>query len=408
MVVSRFVQLHQLEGGGGNLIRIRGELRKKFVTNVSGTNTASSVTVANGLGNISGSNPWTFTSGYMAGTSAYGRLNLGVSFTQNTIYMISFRIKSTYSNTSMYLERSDGEPTETGNFGAISETMTNYEFYFRSNTTGSLFMTIYRGTSSTMQVVYEHFSVTVWNGSLDGVVGIGTSSPTALLDVAGTIRNSGGVVASSDRRIKSNIIDLEDDIALQLIRRIKPKTYSYRDTKKRGLETVYGFIAQEVRDVLNYATSTCTDAIPNIYEQVTLTDDVLTFTDFSTIDLVKDASGELFTTIRLTINGVEQKVTIMEVLDEHTLKVALYNLPEDVSGQLVPGNKIFVYGQEVNDFHTLNKDAIWTVATAALQEVDRQLQAEKQKVSDLQTALASTQETLASVLARLTALEQKA
>jgi hypothetical protein len=46
----------------------------------------------------------------------------------------------------------------------------------------------------------------------------------------------------------------------------------------------------------------------------------------------------------------------------------------------------------------LKKDAIWTVATSALQEVDRQLQVEKAKVTTLETQLTS-------VLARLDALE---
>jgi hypothetical protein len=41
-------------------------------------------------------------------------------------------------------------------------------------------------------------------------------------------------------------------------------------------------------------------------------------------------------------------------------------------------------GKEVNDFHGIDKDAIFTVATAALQEVDRQLQAEKAKVAKLE------------------------
>jgi len=59
---------------------------------------------------------------------------------------------------------------------------------------------------------------------------------------------------------------------------------------------------------------------------------------------------------------------------------------------------LYVYGQEVDDFVFIKKDAIWTVATAALQEVDRQLQAEKTKVATLETQLAS-------VLARLDALE---
>ena len=68
----------------------------------------------------------------------------------------------------------------------------------------------------------------------------------------------------------------------------------------------------------------------------------------------------------------------------------------------------------MDNFNTLNKDAIWTVATAALQEVDRQLQAEKQKTTTLENTLASTQETLTScqetlstVLVRLDALEQR-
>ena len=37
------------------------------------------------------------------------------------------------------------------------------------------------------------------------------------------------------------------------------------------------------------------------------------------------------------------------------------------------GANLWVQGEKVADFHTLNKDAIWTVATSALQEVDRQL-----------------------------------
>ena len=48
---------------------------------------------------------------------------------------------------------------------------------------------------------------------------------------------------------------------------------------------------------------------------------------------------------------------------------------------------MFVYGREVDDFHTLNKDAIFTVATAALQEVDKELQAEKSLRQLLETRL---------------------
>ncbi len=80
--------------------------------------------------------------------------------------------------------------------------------------------------------------------------------------------------------------------------------------------------------------------------------------------------------------ALEDTTGYTEVIEDYTQTKTIY-----------PGNKIFVFGQKVNDFLTLNKAAIWTVATAALQEVDRQLQAEKAKVADL--------------LARVTALENK-
>ena len=44
---------------------------------------------------------------------------------------------------------------------------------------------------------------------------------------------------------------------------------------------------------------------------------------------------------------------------------------------------IFVYGQKVKDFHTLNKDAIWTITTAALQEIDHQQQIEKENIEKI-------------------------
>ena len=43
----------------------------------------------------------------------------------------------------------------------------------------------------------------------------------------------------------------------------------------------------------------------------------------------------------------------------------------------------------VDDFHTLKKDAVWTISTAALQQVDRELQEEKETTAELETQLAA-------------------
>ena len=43
-------------------------------------------------------------------------------------------------------------------------------------------------------------------------------------------------------------------------------------------------------------------------------------------------------------------------------------------------NVILIYGRLIEDFNVLNKDTIWTLTTSALQEVDRELQREKNKL----------------------------
>jgi len=268
----------------------------------------------------------------------------------------------------------------------------------------------------------------------------------------------------SDRRIKKNIVDADDAECLEVLRLLKPKKYQYKDENSRGQEPVWGFIAQEVREVLPYATGLIQDAVPNIYELANVSSsNVITFTNFNTSNLESNAT----TLIRIKgIDGKDHSVHLVEVIDDHTIRVEEdltawtgsvnetgnvateitattitpeeYEALEDTSGYVAnisgyqnanvvisieeyntledktgyekiiedytktttthPGTKLFVYGQEVDDFVSLNKSAIWTVATAALQEVDRQLQTEKAKVATLETQLAS-------VLARLDALE---
>ena len=74
----------------------------------------------------------------------------------------------------------------------------------------------------------------------------------------------------------------------------------------------------------------------------------------------------------------------MNIVDETTFVIdSPFN-----EEQLVDG-KIFLLGQKVSNFNFLNKNAIWTLATAALQEVDRQLQAEKAKTATLESQVAA-------------------
>jgi hypothetical protein len=209
----------------------------------------------------------------------------------------------------------------------------------------------------------------------------------------------GGGLTGSDTRIKCEIVDVEDGEALNMLRLLKPKQYNYKDAYNRGTDPVWGFIAQEVAETIPYATKLIQEYIPNIYQLGNVSNsNVITFTNFNTSNLESNVS-----LIRLKdLHDVDHEVTVANIINENSIQV-IQDLSEwtdayDETGNVVSGNQIFVFGQRIDDFHFLKKDSIWTVATAALQEVDRQLQAERVKVATLETQLAS-------VLTRLDALE---
>ena len=84
----------------------------------------------------------------------------------------------------------------------------------------------------------------------------------------------------------------------------------------------------------------------------------------------------------------------------------------DETGNAVAGNQLFVYGQQVDDFVFLKKESIFTVATAALQEVDRIQQQHDAQIADLEAAVASRDQQidelrgeLSDIVSRLEAVE---
>ena len=210
-----------------------------------------------------------------------------------------------------------------------------------------------------------------------------------------------GFVSVSDQRIKKDIIEIEDGESLSILRQIEPKRYRYIDEYKRGTDYVYGFIAQQVRGVLPAASGLVKDFIPSIMTSATVSYD--STNDITTVTLVDNKQHNLTS---------ENSNSRVRFFDENDMNTDL-ELHEIVSGDIfkvkgeLKGVNTFVYGVEVDDFHTLNKDAIFTVAVAALQEVDRQLQEEKQKVSNLETELATLQQQYQDMLARIINLESK-
>ena len=199
--------------------------------------------------------------------------------------------------------------------------------------------------------------------------------------------------AFSDRRIKKNITDINDSSALDKIRLLEPKIYNYIDEKGRGTSNVYGFIAQEVANVLPYAVTISEGDIPNILTN----SNVSVTSDSNVIELRLDTTVEGLTLSNTSVINIitdkdkDLKCNVLSFSESNVITIENTDEFSNVTNA-------FIKGEQISDFHHLNKDAIWAVSTAALQEVDRQLQSEKVKVSTLETQVAN-------LLARVTALE---
>jgi hypothetical protein len=192
----------------------------------------------------------------------------------------------------------------------------------------------------------------------------------------------------SDERIKANIQDIDDGIALSELRKLNPKTYTYIDTVKKGLSPYYGFIAQEVETVIPNAVFLLEQYIPNIYEIAKITDGTrVTLTNKSTSDFKKDVSGNIYKNIKFYDSSDNEIIrTIVSIIDEKTFEIA----------DAIDRADLFVYGQEVPDFRSLDKDAIFTITTAALQQIDREFQEAKQTIQTLETRLAAMEARLSA------------
>ena len=201
------------------------------------------------------------------------------------------------------------------------------------------------------------------------------------LDVEYHIRAQ-GISVTSDERIKCDFMEIDDAFALDKLRQLKPTSYMYKEKVRRGTNRVLGFIAQEVAEVLPDAVSIKRDAIPNIQIEASIKK-----IDEKKFELTLKEPHSVNVGAILAIRAPKlsrMEVEVVSVIDDTTFTI----LAEEFDIDRV-GDRVWVHGEYVDDFHNLNKHAIWTVATAALQEVDRQLQAEKEKVKSLEERLAT-------------------
>ena len=238
---------------------------------------------------------------------------------------------------------------------------------------------------------------------------------------------------TSDQRIKKNIVNLNADKMMTILRNLRPISFNFIDHVKNGNKKKLGFIAQEVNEILPEGISLNTDVIPNNMlkggiAKPSETDEDPHFTlkpddtDITLQYLLLTTDSSLnFDTVNpySSTNVYKFKVYCgKEWTKEQDIYIRSdYNVTDDKYTYVIGMKKevydivmteptLFVYGQYVYDLHILDHDTIYTVATAALQEVDREQQADKARIAELEAKVAEQQSLINDILERLKTLEK--
>ena len=170
---------------------------------------------------------------------------------------------------------------------------------------------------------------------------------------------------ASDERIKTEIVNVSKEYALDLVRKIPCREYHYKDLVRKQKEKTVGFIAQEVKKHYPIAVQLQKDFIPDkqqIAEGVTWeeTEDnkyLLSITNYEV---------EVGTKVKFICSNNNDT-------DELIKEEEYISTKRDDNKYLFENkyNMVFIYGKMVEDLNIVNKEKIYALHHPAIQEIDR-------------------------------------
>jgi hypothetical protein len=222
---------------------------------------------------------------------------------------------------------------------------------------------------------------------------VGPINPYSIV-VAGNIGCS-ALVAYSDKRIKKDIEDIPD--SFEILDKLIPRRYRMIETNKCR----YGFIAQEVKEILPEAIDLRKDYIPNIYQY-------LNFQKIDknkiTIDLQK-YDVKLGDNIRVVVEGstsgtIGKIIDIKNVTTDASEGYIHQEFTLELESEIKDGNILFVYGKEVDDYHVLDYNYLFTLNL----DVTKKLQ---NKIKDLESEILNKDKHEELLLSKIQSLEDR-
>lgn len=183
--------------------------------------------------------------------------------------------------------------------------------------------------------------------------------------------------AYSDARIK-DITGLSNNTKdLQTLNALQITDYTMKDKVQNGNKVYKKIIAQQVENVYPQVVSKHTDFIPNVYQvsyKMEKTSDGYRVTFDNKHNISKTAKKLRV----ILVKGGVQEMDIVSIPSENEIIV---------SGKEIEGDKLFVYGEEVNDFRTVDYEGLTTLNISATQELSKLIDAQNKRIKALEDKL---------------------
>ena len=160
--------------------------------------------------------------------------------------------------------------------------------------------------------------------------------------------------------ISNSVKDLETINALQIT------DYTMKDKLMHGDKPFKKVIAQQVEKIYPQVISKHPDFIPNVYQL--------------TNKIVKTSSGYLLSFAnKHNLGKTAKKIQLM--MEHDTKQFDIITIPSENQVEIkaadLKTDKVFVYGEEVNDFRTVDYEGLTTLNISATQELSKQLKTQQ-------------------------------
>jgi len=178
-----------------------------------------------------------------------------------------------------------------------------------------------------------------------------------------------GFTINSDQRIKKNIEYLSSAKSLELVNTLKPCSFEYIDFTK-GTISKYGYLAQDVETVFPTIVYMNSEYIPNFYEIVKI--------NVEKIILQTKTTKLLTVGTKLKFYDIQNEAIfreVKEIIDTETF-IVTEAFPEETE-------TLFLYGQEVPNFRSIDAKQITAILLSALQEINKIIVDQDKEIDEL-------------------------